>query len=494
MNQKRKLIRFGKAVLFFLLLIPVLFLLDQTFLMKNPDGVMPMRNYYQQPQGQVDAVILGTSRAGINLDCAELWRAHGISAYALWGSMQPFWNTYYFLKEAIRVNPPRSVVLDVHASTYDFEFSDEQRQYTNTGGLLFGTNKIESVKVTAPKEEWMKLILGLPVYHSRFDELGEADFMCLWNGEGEINKGTTVRYGQGSLADYGLVSGTEGTAVLEEKEEKYLNMIIGMCRDEQIPIVLIATPSENRSQKAPYLNRIQEIADSFGVPFINFDLLDEQIGFTPACFYLDNLHLNTEGGRRISDYLGQWLRDNFNLPDHRGDESYSSWEKFAQKEENDYIGMITVLDAYLAEIERDGKSVFWAYNGFDTDPVFEHFAEYVSAGETGETVRETIYGPDGDGRVMKIFAGNAGEYFHDMEKSDALLDVGIGKNQLTLSLDEEEEQVSVNLDESVMNKGIFSFVYDEGTDEIVDVGILYGIDDGKIGEPGFLSGITVKHL
>ena len=44
--------------------------------------------------------------------------------------------------------------------------------------------------------------------------------------------------------------------------------------------------------------------------------------------YDDVGHLNPDGASKTTAYLGQWLRENFDLPDHRGDSAYAHWDEY----------------------------------------------------------------------------------------------------------------------------------------------------------------------
>lgn len=41
---------------------------------------------------------------------------------------------------------------------------------------------------------------------------------------------------------------------------------------------------------------------------------------------MDNSHLNYTGAGKFTEYLGNELKSRFELPDHRGDPIYDSWE------------------------------------------------------------------------------------------------------------------------------------------------------------------------
>ena len=66
---------------------------------------------------------------------AVLYEEYGIAAFDLGGSIQPFWNTYYYLKEALKTQNPKVVAIEAYAATQTDLYSDESRIIKNNFGL-----------------------------------------------------------------------------------------------------------------------------------------------------------------------------------------------------------------------------------------------------------------------------------------------------------------------------------------------------------------------
>ena len=81
------------------------------FKKKSYDGSLMMQNFYGQPENSIDLLCIGSSHAFIDINTGVLWDEYGIPSYVLGGSLQPFWNTYYNLQEAVKTQTPRLVVL-----------------------------------------------------------------------------------------------------------------------------------------------------------------------------------------------------------------------------------------------------------------------------------------------------------------------------------------------------------------------------------------------
>ena len=343
--------------LVFALTMGILMYVDGVLKIKRTDGVTTIQGLYAQKKDSVDVLLMGSSHAGMNLDAETLWTEYGIASYSPWGSVQPFWNTYYYLLEALKTQKPRVVVVDVYAATQQFEYSDEARQATNTVGMNFSRNKIEAIKASTPKSRWLNLLVGLPIYHRRYAELTQDDFEHFpWSSEPINWKGTGSRYGVGdfSLED---ASGVTEIAEIYPKEELYLRKIIELCQVEEIALILVTTPTTPRIAEQPYYNAVAEIARDYDVSYYNFNLMDEEVGFEAKDYWNDG-HINTNGARKVTKYLGKIIREKYEVADHRGEEAYESWDINAANVQKEYIRKIIDLDDYFNELARTSKMVF----------------------------------------------------------------------------------------------------------------------------------------
>lgn len=485
--MNKKIIYFKRTIsviLFFVIVASLYWYVDRTMKLKRTDGITTMQNYYIQDEGKTDVLILGSSHAGMNFDTEVLWNDYGISSYALWGSVQPFHNSYYFLKEAISTSKPKVVVLDTYAATFQTEYSDSSRQVTNIVGMNYNLNRLGAVIESAPSDRWGYLMLGLPCYHTRYGELTENDFSHYpWTTENVIDKGTAVRYGVGKceLAD---VSGMTETKALHEKQEEYLIKIIDLCKEEGIELVLVKTPTVARESMQGYFNSVQIIADENNLEFINYNLLDDVVGIGESDFWTDGNHLNTEGTRKISDYLAKYLKDKYNLKDHRGDSAYSSWAANATDLQNRYLRVITECEDYLDELKRNDRSIaIVKYDNKDVDSDLFSFMESMSDNYSFMPSDLLV----GTNYIWQNDSTHSGECKKVDELSDEV-SLNWNGNEIAFATDNGLKVAKNGKDVcEIQNDSILIFVYDKDSGEIEDTVVFSWSADPAA------SVVTMKH-
>lgn len=331
-----------KAVSLLLALALVLGRIDAVLALKSYDGLYPMRQFYEQEEGSVDLLVLGSSHAYVNIDTGTMWEEYGIPAYDLGGGIQPFWNTYYFLKEALKTQTPRLVVMDAYAATFAKEYNDDGRAVSNTFGMKWSWDKVEAMKLSAPPDRLNGLLLSYCQYHARSRELTREDFLE-YKGDSAKYASWKGSYVAAAIAPFQWPSGvqTEDRRPMTAKTEEWYRKTIELARSSGVPLLIVVTPYPSvTAEHQAVFNTAADIAGEYGVPFVNFNQDFEALDLDPASDYFDGQHMNVWGSRRFTRQLGKLLTDRYDLPDRQGDPAYRSWEDNAR---------------YIAAYARDGR-------------------------------------------------------------------------------------------------------------------------------------------
>ena len=451
--------RFICLLLTFLLALGGVWYIDRVLRLKRNDGILTMQNFYRQPDGRVDVLLVGNSHSGINIDTATLWNKYGIASYNLWGGVQPLWNSYHFLVEALKYQHPKLVVLEVTATVSDYEYSEEQNRIKNIAGMRFSKNKIEAVKASAPEGSRLNLLLGLPLYHGRFDEISEEDFENFpWSEGLENYKGSYLLYGVGNYR-FESAEGVETCREIMSKEREYLIKCIELCREENIPILLLKTPALERTAEQEIYNTVSKFANEYSINFINMNLMDDEVGITADDWSTDR-HMNGSGARKVAEYLGRYFAENYGIPDRRGDENYMSWEINAHNLNNDYLAKIDSADDYFNELDNRELAAVLIKNSpwEDNENYLALRSHLISLGVDGEAL-------DAQERGVWIIGKNASEVSNNGDIYSAELDgktLDVNFEYLTVSYGGKELEWFGSSD-------ILCIICDTYTHQIVDI-------------------------
>lgn len=293
----------------------VIYILNTTLQVKYEDGVLTMQDFYKYPENSVDVILLGSSHLGSNVDPTQLYEEYGLASYCLWGSAQPTWNTYYFLKEALKYQKPKLVVLETYVVAQDNDTTGYGTLIKSTSGMRLSDNRYDAIRnsITNFDEIGTEVFLGWPTYHTRYNELSEQDFKrYFWNFQLADKSASSWSHVSCQPND---VSGITGLAPLARKHEKYFYKIIELCKQENIDLFLFTAPYIVSEKEQMRFNTIASIADEEGIGYENCNLTYESFGLDYENDFADALgHMNDTGIQKMTSHLGEYLRANYDLP------------------------------------------------------------------------------------------------------------------------------------------------------------------------------------
>ena len=141
-------------------------------------GICPILNLYLQPRNTVDVLVVGTSVAYAGVNTNVLWRQYGLACYDLCSAEIPFWSAYYQLREALRYQKPRLILLDAKAAVYTRDYSLKGRTILSTFGILHPDNRVGAILACQKDlQEALDFVWAYPEIHKNYKGLKWEDFL-----------------------------------------------------------------------------------------------------------------------------------------------------------------------------------------------------------------------------------------------------------------------------------------------------------------------------
>lgn len=332
--------KFAYVVGLIVILIIAMMAFHKVFSFKFDDGIYQMKTFYELEEDTVDVLVLGSSHAFVNINPMVIWEESGIATYELCGSIAPLWNSYYYLKEALRTQSPGLVILEGFGLTKEEAYADDSRIIKNVYGIKSITNKLGALKASAPEDRWLEFGLEYIQYHNRYKSLGAVDYKPYLDDEAYYAswKGFGEGYAAYSFEKPQVVN--DGTRIqLAKKQEEYYRKIIELCKQENIPLLIAVVPYVNYDEgHMGIYNTAKDIAEEYGVDFCNFNEQYEEIGINWDTDFMDGDHMGYIGNVRFSRYLSDYLTSHYQWKSHADErEKYVSWDKALRYYQNNLV-------------------------------------------------------------------------------------------------------------------------------------------------------------
>ncbi|MHC1772499.1 MAG: hypothetical protein AB9907_12370 [Flexilinea sp.] len=316
------------VILFFLVfLISFQFVNDLLFTKTELNAA---KDLILEKENSIDVLFLGTSHVYCGVNPLEIWNQTGIPSFNVVSNRQPIWSSYGLLKEALKHQKPKAVFFDVLGATDYVEGLIDSDRGINATHLAFdpvplSISKILDILQIDEISNKQEMIFPIIYNHKRlFDNsLNSFDFSYVFKKQRNIDKGFVLSVKTEPVEKPPVYP--DGMIPMTPVAEKYLVKIIELCKKENIPLVLFKTPSSALENFLMQLTGIAEVGAEYDVPFLDFNRLYDETGLDFKTDFIDGGHLNVHGAKKISDYLGKYLQENFDLADKRDDPDYTEW-------------------------------------------------------------------------------------------------------------------------------------------------------------------------
>lgn len=299
------LIRF---LLFLLPLVVMLMLLSVLVRPKENLETAGMTDYLTrsivaEPSNTIDVLIIGDSESYSSFSPVQMWEEQGFTSYVCGSPAQKLYESLEYLNTALETQTPKVVVLEVNN--------------------VFRTQAVEDML-------YGKACGLLPVlrYHDRWKELTTKDFTFSVHYSSKTKfKGYQFKRKIADGTKEGYMDKKEKPVAISVKNYLYLDEIRNICDKRGIKLVLVNAP-QTKSWNSAKHNSIQDYADANGVTYLDMNLLNDEVKIDWKQDTADGGdHLNVSGAQKATAYLGAWLKESCQLPQHDGDAVAEDWNE-----------------------------------------------------------------------------------------------------------------------------------------------------------------------
>ncbi len=416
-----------------------------------------MKSFYELEEDVVDVIFLGSSHCYCSVNNSILWDEHGISSFSLAISGQDLASTYHCMVESLKTQSPEVVMIEMYGSVFE-GYGVEGNMYRNTLSYKPSKNAYDAIKSIVPEGQEMIHMLRWPIIHTRYAELQKQDFQS----RSTAYIGYQSDYNAKSVDEIVPYKG-EPLETLGENREYWIQKIIDYAEEAQQPICFFVAPYPAPDYEQMRIKRAEQIARENNVPFINMIDMADWLHMDVNTDFLDWMHTNSYGAEKVTRYIGTYLKENYSLDNHYGDDRYRLWdEDFAARQHEklnhqlkltgdvtNYLNMIGNLDNYTVIVTTNGE---YYRDGIDLSPGLGMVgigSEFYNSSHTWIFQNQEL-----------IYSSPEQEAFYYMELGYEDMIVTSSQGQKNVTIDKKEYCVTDN--------GINIVVYDNVLETVAD--------------------------
>lgn len=270
-------------------------------------------HFYQKLEpDSLDVLFVGSSKIYTIFNPVYLWEKYRFSSYVISGPMMDAHTEYYALREALKTQKPKIIVLGFYILD-DKESQLREVQKENITVMPFGAPKIGAAmnKRIKPSER-ERLLFPLEQYHSRFllaKELKKNSFMLnkykreskiIFAGH-RVKKEPVPQVYANTAGDF--------NEELFEKNYAELDKCLGLLATTDAKVILASTPTADvgrfRRVERILKERVSKKYPDFEFDFASSHLDDVHLDYSRD--FADDRHLTPSGAEKYSSMFGALL-------------------------------------------------------------------------------------------------------------------------------------------------------------------------------------------
>lgn len=245
-----------------------------------------------------DVLILGSSRAHHHYDTPFLSDTLGVDIYNAGIDGNGVVLSYGILELVLKRYKPQLVIFDVEPAfdIYEYKPDNNHIRYLSKLKPYFKEAGIDNIIKDVSADEWRKVQSGLVRYNTTIIPILVDNVVY----KGRFDKGFEPFYGvmQREL--------TEADNVKMNRRDQfkidYLEKLILLCKNENVPLVMVASPKFGASNSTAF-EPVVTLCAKYQVPFWDFYANEEFMNHKE--WFKEPMHLNYEGARCFSKTLIQ---------------------------------------------------------------------------------------------------------------------------------------------------------------------------------------------
>lgn len=341
-------------------------------------------SFYQLHKNSTDVLFYGSSVTAAAIDPFQLYNEYGISSYNLGVISQTMSGTYFWFKESLKTQKPKIAFVEVKTLGRKSDKLETKARksydYMNLGlnKLQYAVETKNSGKDMEGTEEEIDLweyLFPLSLYHTRWSELEYDDYDFALGNNKSDTKGfaalsNTFKYVSTydkASDEAGKYDGFEAKEVefsqYNSTNKSYVKRIAQLAKENNVELILFKTPDTSWSVKK--YNYVNEIAQELGVKYIDLNIKSfrEAMDIDFSEDGADSIHMNINGAKKVTSYIGKYLNKNYELTNYKEGKSEikedfeAGLERYNYELENARLSMEMNVDSYLKMINNQDYSV-----------------------------------------------------------------------------------------------------------------------------------------
>ena len=326
--------KFIKACIFILIFAILLYLVIKMLWLEKTS----ISKFYEEPQNSLDVIYIGSSNAYKQFNTVLAYDLYGYTTGMLSTDNQMFAMTKYMIKEARKYQNPSVYVIDIAKIADDFSSYTEGDLRKTLDSMKFSKNRTDAINETlsyrenVTKRDYINFYFSFFMYHNTMKEFPTTNMTGVKN----LYKGFFLDKSNVKKEKQKEFYWSNQISNLQEENRKILENLIQYIKEENLNVIFVVPKRYFDTDLNEKMNDAIQIIEENNLKVMNLNKIEEYDVIDYETDYYNKWHLNIAGSTKSTMLFAKYLKENYDLPNHKEDSAYESWKEEYERFKEDY--------------------------------------------------------------------------------------------------------------------------------------------------------------
>ena len=339
-------LRLVARVVVFLLIAAGLFVYANFAIGLSPSthARMMFASFYDESEDSVDMVYVGSSAACRFFVSPLAYQETGMSSFVLGAASMPSFLLDNVAQEAERTQSPDLYVVELRSFRRDAaQFSESHCRRIFDSVSLASPERLDMITESlAYMEESLdegeyddsvaSYLFPVVSYHDRLADGSMTASELLLKRPRNRTKGYQMGADTYKTSPQPAPEFSDQIDALSDFQVTELQKVMDSYQKLDAQVLYVLAPRVGTAEKCGITNALAAYVEEHGGTCLNLNTAEgfSQIGLDPKTDFYDEDHVNYRGAEKYTRYLCSYIKENYDLADHRGESGYESWDEAYQ--------------------------------------------------------------------------------------------------------------------------------------------------------------------
>ena len=335
----------------------IISIIPVSYFLRNNSDVKNIIGIYEEKNDSLDMIYIGGSACYVYWEPLRAWNEYGYTSYNVSADALPPQAIKYLMIESKKTQSPKLWLIDLRPFQYGEKYYDDTNtsiMYHETAirnvsdSIKYSKNRNDLINASVPNlKERYSYYFDIAKYHSQFL------YKIYWTLQGDktpmdqLDNSVKNPYKGFKFIDWGgreIQNFVDYSYVNDElKLSDTLNELfidlLEYCKSEDEKVLFIVHSYIQTKEDKMNYNYMKRVIEDYGFDFLNTNDYYKEINLNYSNDMYNHNHVNIFGAEKYTNWLSKYINDNYELPNHKNDASYSEWD-----------------DLYINSLDEDKKT------------------------------------------------------------------------------------------------------------------------------------------